>query len=677
VSLFEQDEERAAARAAALRRQLEEANYRYHALDAPTISDAEYDRLLRELIEIEEQYPELRDPSSPTQRVGAAPSSAFRAHVHRVPMLSLGNSFSLEELREFDARVKRMLRLGADAAVAYVCELKIDGLAVSMTYAEGRLVVGATRGDGTQGEDVTPNLRTIRSIPLSLRDGAPSGRVEVRGEVYLTHDEFQAVNQEREAEGLPLFANPRNAAAGSLRQLDSSITARRRLQAFFYGLGESPVTPPSQWELIRTLGEWGFRTNPHRRLCASIDEVIPFCDEWQTERAALPYEIDGVVVKVNERALQEELGAVSRSPRWATAYKYPAAEATTRIQAIQVQVGRTGALTPVAIMDPVVVAGVTVTRATLHNEDEIRRKDIRVGDTVVIRRAGEVIPEVVAVLTEKRTGAETPFVMPTKCPVCGADVERGDGEAVARCVGIACPAQVQERLRHFASRGAMDIDGLGPAHVEQLVKLGFVHDPADLYALTKEQLLTLERLAERSAQNLLDAIDRSRSRPLARLLFGLGIRHVGEHVARLLAEHFGSIERLRAASEEQLAAVPGVGPQIAASVARFFRQEETTAALEKLKAAGVLPEAAGEHEQGERPFAGMTFVFTGGLETMTRPEAEEAVRARGGVASGSVSKKTRYVVAGEGGGSKLARAQELGVPVISEAEFREMLEGAG
>jgi DNA ligase (NAD+) len=674
VSLFDRDEERARQRAEEIRRQIDEANYRYHVLDAPTISDAEYDRLLRELIELEGRYPELRDPTSPTQRVGSAPSSAFRAHRHRVPMLSLANSFSLEELREFDARVKRMLRLAPDAAVAYVCELKIDGLAVSLTYEDGRLDVGATRGDGTQGEDVTPNLRTIRSVPLSLRPGAPAGRIEVRGEVYLTHEEFRTVNREREAEGLPLFANPRNAAAGSLRQLDSSITARRRLQAFFYGLGESPVAPASQWELLTMLGEWGFRTNPYRQLCASIDEVIPFCDTWQTGRATLPYEIDGVVVKVNDRALQEELGALSRSPRWATAYKYPATEAVTRIQSIHVQVGRTGALTPVAIMDPVEVGGVTVTRATLHNEDEIRRKDIRVGDTVVIRRAGEVIPEVVAVITEKRTGEETPFDMPTKCPVCGADVERGEGEVVARCVGIACPQQIRERIRHFASRSAMDIDGLGPAHVEQLVTMGYVHDPADLYSLTKEQLLTLERLAERSAQNLLDAIDRSRGRPLARLIFGLGIRHVGEHVARLLAEHFGSIERLRAATEEELAAVPGVGPQIAASVARFFRQEETTVALEKLKAAGVLPEAPPEREEGERPFAGMTFVFTGGLESMTRPEAEEAVRARGGAASASVSKKTRYVVAGEGGGSKLARAQELGVPILSEAEFREMLE---
>jgi DNA ligase (NAD+) len=675
VSLIHDDQERVRERMRELRERLEEANYRYYVLDSPTISDVEWDQLFRELVELEEQYPELRDPDSPTQRVGTAPSTAFRAHAHRVPMLSLANAFSIEELREFDARVKRMLRLGADAQIAYMCELKIDGLAVSLTYEDRRLAVGATRGDGAQGEDVTPNLRTVRSIPLTLRNGAPRERIEVRGEVYLSHEEFRAINREREAAGLPPFANPRNAAAGSLRQLDSSITARRRLEAFFYGLGESPVAPPSQAELLEALGAWGFRTNPYRALCASIEAVIPFCSAWETRRATLPYEIDGVVVKVNERALQDELGTLSRSPRWAIAYKYPAAEATTKIVAIQVQVGRTGALTPVAIMEPVRVGGVEVTRATLHNEDEIHRKDIRVGDHVVIRRAGEVIPEVVRVLTEQRTGDETPFEMPAKCPVCGADVERGDGEAVARCVGIACPQQLRERIRHFASRAAMDIDGLGPAHVDQLVSLGYAKDPADLYFLTKEQLLTLERLAERSAQNLLNAIERSKGRPLARLIFALGIRHVGEHVARLLADHFGTIDRLRMASEEALAAVPGVGPQIAASAARFFRQNETDAALGKLKAAGVLPEApAHAADEGPRPFAGMTFVFTGGLETMTRAEAEEAVRARGGGASGSVSRKTRYVVAGEGGGSKLARAQELGVPVLTEAEFRAMLE---
>jgi DNA ligase (NAD+) len=696
LGLFEEttDQEKTAARARELREQIEHANYRYHVLDSPTLSDAEYDRLLHELVELEHRYPELVTPDSPTQRVGAAPADAFRSHIHRVPMLSLANSFSTEELRQFDARVKRMLRRPPEEPIDYVCELKIDGLAVSLTYQDRRLAVGATRGDGTQGEDVTANLRTIRAIPLQLRPEAPAGLLEVRGEVYLTHEEFRAVNRERETEGLPLFANPRNAAAGSLRQLDASITARRRLQAFFYALGAvQDGKLESQWSLLETLGAWGLRTNPYRTLCPGIEDVIRFCDEWQGKRVTLPYDIDGVVVKVNSAALQSELGAVSRSPRWAIAYKYPATQATTKILSIDVQVGRTGALTPVANMEPVEVAGVMVSRATLHNEDEIRRKDIRVGDTVVIQRAGEVIPEVVSVVLDARDGDELPFEMPTKCPVCGADVERLEGEAVARCVGIACPAQVERRIQHFASRGAMDIEGLGPAHVEQLVRLRYVQDPADLYLLTKEQLLTLDRLAEKSAQNLLDAIDRSRQRPLPRLVFGLGIRHVGEHVARLLAEHFGSIDRLQTASEEELAAVPGVGPQIAASVARFFRQDETLVALAKLRQAGVLPAAQpasmgpeGEAAAGEgtpdgrepaRSFAGMTFVFTGTMKTMKREEAEEAVRALGGAASGSVSRKTRYVIAGAEAGSKLARAQELGVTVLSEEEFRALLDQVG
>jgi DNA ligase (NAD+) len=714
-----EDLERAARRMQELRAAIEEANYRYHVLDSPTISDAEYDRLLHELIALERRFPELITPDSPTQRVGAGPAAGFRPHEHRMPMLSLDNAFSVEQLREFDARVHRGLRLAAEEPIAYVCEMKIDGLAVSLTYENRRLVVGATRGDGSRGEEVTANLRTIRSIPMQLRPAAPAGLLEVRGEVYLTHEEFRKVNAERAAQEQPLFANPRNAAAGSLRQLDSSITARRRLQAFFYGIGAFEGEPPrSQWELLEGLSEWGLRTNPHRDRCSDIEAVIAFCNDWEQRRSTLPYEIDGVVVKVDSRALQQSLGATSRGPRWAVAYKYPATEATTKITAIHVQVGRTGALTPVAIMEPVVVGGVTVSRATLHNEDEIRRKDVRIGDTVVIRRAGEVIPEVVSVILDARTEDEQPFAMPTSCPICGADVERAEGEAVARCVGIACPAQLLEHLRHFGSRAAMDIDGLGPAHVEQLVAKEFVRDPADLYFLTLEQLLTLERLAERSAGNLLAAIANSKSRPLARLIFALGIRHVGEHVARLLAAHFGSMAALQVATEEELAQVAGIGPQIAASVARFFRQSGTEAVLAKLREAGVraagdpsapcsrLPSSTGgttplpEAERGEsthvlqgspspsrgggrgegsstpQPFAGMTFVFTGAME-MPRLEAEEAVRELGGTASGSVSQRTRYVVAGEKAGSKLARAEQLGVEVISEERFRELLREAG
>jgi DNA ligase (NAD+) len=693
--------EEARARAAELREQINFHNYRYHVLDDPLISDAEYDRMMAELIELETAYSELVTADSPTQRVGAAPLDAFATHRHRVPMLSLGNCFSTDQLRQFDARVRRFLKVGEDERIDYVGELKIDGLAVSLTYEHGQLSVGATRGDGTTGEDVTQNLRTIRELPLRLQcgdrenghernpDGGGGGAqfsmlegrtgipdlVEVRGEVFLTHAEFEKVNREREERGEPLFANPRNAAAGSLRQLDPAITARRRLQPFMYAVGACEgCAITSQWSLLEMLTQWGFRTNPNRRLCASIDEVIEFCDEWERRRSTLQYDIDGVVVKVNEFALQERLGSVSRSPRWAIAYKYQPAQATTKIERIVVQVGRTGALTPVAEMTPVEVGGVTVSRATLHNEDEIRRKDIRVGDTVVIQRAGEVIPEVVRVITEARDGDETPFEMPTHCPVCGADVERPEGEAVARCVGIACPAQLERRVRHFGSREAMDIEGLGPAQVEQLVSMGLVHDPSDLFFLNKEKLLTLERMADKSAQNLLDAIQASRTRPLPRLIFALGIRHVGETVARLLAEQFGSLDAIEKADAAALAAVPGVGPEIADSVARFFRQDETKVVLEKLRQAGVeAPPVAPRVSWANSPFAGKTVVFTGTLTRMTRSEAEEMVRRLGGKSSGSVSKATSLVVAGESAGSKLAKAQDLGVPVVSEAEFLEMV----
>jgi DNA ligase (NAD+) len=671
--------EDAQSRAGELRGLISYHNHRYHVLDAPEITDAEYDRLMRELIELETAYPELVTEDSPTQRVGAAPLDAFESHEHRVPMLSLDNCFSTAALREFDGRIRRFLKLGPDVAIEYVSELKIDGLAVSLTYEQGRLAVGATRGDGTRGENVTQNLRTIRALPLQLTGDSSKvtvpSFVEVRGEVYLTHTEFRRVNQDREQRGEPPFANPRNAAAGSLRQLDPSITAGRRLQIFAYGVGACEgCLLASQWQLLELLDSWGFRTNPNRLLCGGIEEVIQFCEEWATRRAELPYDIDGVVVKVNDFALQAQLGAVSRHPRWATAYKYQPTQATTKIERIVIQVGRTGALTPVAEMTPVEVAGVVVSRATLHNEDEIRRKDIRVGDRVVIQRAGEVIPEVVRVLTEERTGTEQPFEMPRTCPVCSADVERPEGEAVARCVGIACPAQLERRIRHFASRDAMDIDGLGPAQVEQLVGMRLVQDPADLYFLTKEQLLTLERMAEKSASNLLAAIERSRGRPLSRLVFGLGIRHVGETVARLLADHFGSLEGIEAADEASLAAVPGVGSEIAASVARFFRQDETRVVLEKLQRAAVAPApTAPRAASPDSPFAGKTVVFTGALTEMTRSEAEEKVRSLGGKTSGSVSKTTSLVVAGEAAGSKRAKAEELGVPVISEAEFIGML----
>ena len=657
---------------------MEAHNYAYYVLDQPTVSDATYDAEMRELTAIETEFPELITPDSPTQRVGAAPSEAFTPHTHRVPMLSLGNAFSYEELHEFDRRVKRSLHLPAEETIEYMTELKIDGLAVSITYRNRRFAVGATRGDGYAGEDVSPNMRTIKGLPLWLQDGAPDGEVEIRGEVFLSHAEFRRINAEREERGEPVYANPRNSAAGSLRQLDSGITAKRRLQYFMYALGHlDGAGPESQSELLQKLKEWGFRTNPDSQLCTGIEEVVAFCEAWKEKRHELGYDMDGVVVKVNSLALQQELGFVSRSPRWAIAYKYPAEQAKTVITDIRNQDERTGALTPVAIMEPVEVAGVIVTRATLHNEDEIRRKDIRVGDTVLIQRAGEVIPEVVEVVTEARTGSETVFEFPRQCPVCGADVERPEGEAVARCVGIACPAQLAANVRHFASRPAMDIEGLGPAQIEQLLEKEYVKDPADLYSLTNEQLLTLERLAEKSAQNLLNAIEASKGRPLPRLIFGLGIRHVGETIARILAESFRSIDRLSEASLEELNGVQGIGPQIADSIYRFFRQDETREVLRKLREAGVLPEAEAVSEVRSQAFAGKNFVFTGSLEQLQRSEAEAKVRELGGAAGSSVTKSTTHVVAGEKAGSKLEKARQLGIPILTEQEFLDLVAASG
>ncbi len=660
----------ARTRTEALRRQIEQHNHAYYVLDQPAVSDSTYDALMRELQDLEAEFLELVTPESPTQRVGAAPSDAFVPHTHRVAMLSLANAFSPDELREWDARLKRLLGLDADQPLQYVAELKIDGLAVSLTYREGRLAVGATRGDGSVGEDVTPNLKTVRGMPLRLRDGAPAAEAEVRGEVFLTHSEFQRINQEREEQGEATYANPRNSAAGSLRQLDSGKTAHRRLQYFAYGVGALPGTPPaSQWELLETLREWGFRTNPNSRVCAGIDAVLDVVREWETQRHTLDYDTDGIVVKVNSRALQDELGQVSRSPRWAIAFKYPAEQARTVVREIRVQVGRTGALTPVAIMDPVEVGGVVVTRATLHNEDEIRRKDLRVGDTVVIQRAGEVIPEVVEVVTDVRNGEAQEWTFPAACPVCGAAVERAEGEAVARCVGLACPAQLAARLRHWGSRDAMDVEGLGPAQIEQLLARQYVRDPADLYTLTTDQLLTLERMAEKSAQNLLDAIAATRSRHPARVLFGLGIRHVGVSVARVLIQSLGNLDRLAEAELDALSAVQGVGPQIADSLHRFFRQPENQEVLRKLREAGVLAEGPAEPEARSTVLAGKNFVFTGTLTRMARSDAEALVRELGGAASSSVTRSTTHVVAGDKAGSKRDKAEKLGIPIMTEDEF--------
>ena len=664
-----------------LRQQINRANYLYYVKDQPDISDAEYDRLMKRLQALETEYPQAMTPDSPTQRVGAMPQTQFSIYQHNVPMLSLGNAFGEDELRAFDERVKRNLGMSMDEAIEYVCELKFDGLAVSLTYVNGIFTTGATRGDGYKGENITENLRTIKSIPLNIHHSRLESpkpvpeMIEVRGEVILVHDEFRRINEEREMSGEPTFANPRNAAAGSVRQLDSRITAKRNLTMFCYGVGAyEGVDFETHYDVLCTMGDWGFRVNPDVKVCSNIDEVASYINEWETKKEELPYDIDGMVVKVNSLDLQSRLGSVARSPRWAVAYKYPAHQVQTRVNNIRVQVGRTGALTPVAILEPVEVSGVIVQRATLHNEDEIRRKDVRIGDTVVVQRAGEVIPEVVEVVKEKRTGEEREFVMPKNCPVCGADVERVEGEAVSRCIGIACPAQLRETIIHFASRGAMDIDGVGPALIDQLIDRNLIHDPADLYFLKLEDFLSLERMGQKSAENAVNAIEESKNAPLSRLIYALGIRHVGERTGAILAEHFGSIERLKEASEEELARVPDVGPVVARSIATFFKQGETIEVLDKLNKARINPRVEARKESGV--FAGKSVVFTGGMNTMTRDEAGALVFKLGGSPSSSVSKNTDIVVAGDKAGSKLDKARALGVNIVSEEEFLEMVKEA-
>ncbi|UCH35979.1 MAG: NAD-dependent DNA ligase LigA [Armatimonadota bacterium] len=665
-----------AARAQELRREINHHNYRYYVLDQPEISDAGFDRLMRELERIEAAHPELITPDSPTQRVGAAPAEELGTVEHRTPMLSLGNAFGTDELVAFDRRVKRMLDMPEAAPIAYVAELKVDGLAVSLTYEGGVLTIGATRGDGVHGEDITQNLRTINTIPLRLLDAAGAPRLlEVRGEVFLSHEEFKRINDERAASGEALFANPRNAAAGSVRQLDSRITAGRNLDMIAHGLGVAEERSfETHWDRLEFLRACGFKVSPHAQVCDTVDELIVFCDHWGESKHELPYEIDGVVAKVNSAELQERLGYVSRSPRWAVAYKYPPEEATTVVRDIIVSVGRTGAMTPVAIMDPVTVSGSTVSRAVLHNEDEVRRKDVRVGDTVIIHKAGEVIPELVSVVTSKRTGKEKPFHMPKKCPVCGSDAERLPDEAVTRCTGIACPAQLKQRIFFFGSRGAMDIEGMGEVLVDQLVERGLVKDPADIYFLTQEQVASLDRMAEKSASNVIAAIEGSKRRPLNRLLRALGIPHVGGTVADVVAASFAGLEEIRKASVEELSDIEGIGPVIAESIAVFFRQEQTKVLMKKLRKAGVVPEPRAQSPPvTEGPLVGKSVVFTGELSGYTREEAEELVRRLGGRATSSVSKKTDYVVVGENPGSKHDKAQQLGVTILDEDGFRRLV----
>jgi DNA ligase (NAD+) len=663
------------ARLEELRRQIRHHNDRYYVLDSPEISDAEYDALLRELIALEAERPDLVTPDSPTQRVGAAPLAEFGTARHRVPMLSLADAFDAEELRAFDERIKRMLRVEPADQIEYICELKFDGLAVSLTYRNGALVSGATRGDGQSGEDITPNLRTIHTIPLRLLVETPPSFIEARGEVLLTRPEFQRINHEREDRGEPRFANPRNAAAGSVRQLDSSITARRRLEMYAWGVGAAEgVAHATHWEWLRYLRQAGFPVSEHTQVCRGIGEVLRFCDTWERRREELDYEIDGVVVKVNAIEVQDRLGQVARSPRWAIAYKYPPEQAITTVRDIIIQVGRTGTLTPVAVMAPVQIRGVTVERATLHNEDEIHRKDVRIGDTVVVQRAGEVIPEVVSVVESKRTGDEKPFAMPKVCPECGEPVIRPEGEAATRCTNNLCPAQVKRSIVHFASRGGMDIEHVGPALVDAVVEAGLVRDPGDLYALTKGQLIGLERMADKSAQNALNAIAASKDRPLQRLIYALGIRHTGEHVAAVLAQRFASLRELRQASPEELSAIPEIGPVIAESIANYFSHPQTEALLQKLAAAGIDPQAERTAPPADQPLAGKIFVFTGTMEGMTREEAEARVARLGGRATSSVSKKTDYVVVGADPGSKAARAGKLGVATLTEEEFLKLIQ---
>lgn len=652
-----------------LRSAIREHNYRYYVMDDPIISDAEYDALMRELTALEEAHPELITPDSPTQRVGSEPSPGFAPVVHGEPLLSLANVFSFEELDAFRERVEKQV----GRAVSFVCELKIDGLSVSLDYESGVFVRGATRGDGHTGEDVTANLRTVRSLPLRLNEPVT---INVRGEVFINRKDFLAFNEERQRAGESPFANPRNAAAGSLRQLDPRMTAKRPLDVFLFAV-ESRLHSQvkTQAEALEYLRGLGLRVNPHFRLCTSFDQVFEYIRTWEEKRSSLPYEIDGIVIKVNEFELQHALGTTARSPRWAVAYKFPAQQVITRVLNIVVQVGRTGALTPLAELEPVTVAGSTVSRATLHNEDIVRSRDIRIGDYVVLQKAGDVIPEIVRSLEERRDGSEVVFKMPEHCPSCGERVVREPGEAVVRCINNQCPAQRLERLVHFASKGALDIEGLGPAIVGQLLEKGLVRTPADFYRLKKEDLLSLERFGEKSADNLLAAIEESRNQPMARVLYGLGIRFVGEEAAREVAQAVGSFQNLMKLGKEELLAIPTVGEKIAQSILNFFSLPENTALVQELLDLG-LAKTQGE-QAAEQVLAGLTFVVTGRLEGFTRSGIEEFLRSLGANVSSSVSRRTDYLVAGPGGGSKLQKAEELGVPVLSEQELLDFLAERG
>jgi DNA ligase (NAD+) len=659
-----------------LREEIQRHEDLYYLQDNPQISDREYDALIEKLRQLEEKNPKFISPDSPTQRVGGRPAEGFPEFVHRRPMLSLDNSYNIDELRAFDERCRK---LADGAALEYVAELKIDGLSLSTHYQDGLFVRGVTRGDGSRGEDVTANVRTIRSVPLKLRaKSSPGPEIEVRGEAYLSRKVFERINAEREEEGEPRFANPRNAAAGAIRQLDPAMVEKRRLEMFAYDLLAGERKPfATHWEALNWMESAGFRINPNRRLCKSIDQVIDFCNAMESKRDDLGYEIDGLVVKVNSTALQDEFGATGKAPRWAIAYKYAARQATTKVNGIIVQIGRTGALTPVAVLEPVQLGGVTVSRSTLHNEDEIERLGLRIGDWVLIERGGDVIPKVVKVIESKRTGKEKKFKMPVQCPVCGGRVSRPEGEALSRCVAADCPAQLIGRLLHYASRRAMRIEGLGYALAEQLIARKMVSDVADLYDLREEGLSSLERMAAKSAANLLSQIEASKSRDLWHLIYGLGIRHVGERTAAILARQFGSLEMLGRASVEELDEVHEIGLTMAQSIRDWFDDPGNQELCRRLRAAGVRTESEKQSgaaaNGGDQRFGGKQFVLTGSLPGMTRNEARALIESRGGRVTSSVSKKTDFVLAGAEPGSKLDKAVQLDVPIIDEAEFKKML----
>lgn len=663
-------------------------NHRYHVMDAPEISDAEYDRLFKRLADLEKEHPELVTPDSPTQKVGASPRETFSPVRHRMPMLSLENCFGDQDLMEFDRRIKRLLKDETD--IEYAVEPKIDGLAVELIYEKGALITGGTRGDGVVGENITQNVKTIISIPITMTPLKDSPDIpdllEVRGEVYMETTAFEKLNRQRLQKGLPAFANPRNAAAGSLRQLDHRVTAKRRLDMFCYGVGSVPENGfKTYYELMTALQMWGFRVNrPHIKVCRNIDEVIACCTELEESRSEFPFEIDGAVIKVNRLDLQDRLGWKSRSPRWAMARKFKAVQEITRIQDIQVQVGRTGALTPVAILEPVLVGGVMVKRATLHNQDEIEKKDIRVGDFVIVQRAGDVIPEVVSVIKSKRTGGERSFVMPTQCPVCSGPIKKNPGEKVLRCANPDCPAQVRGSLKHFVSKGAMDIDGLGEKIMNQLIDRGMVADEADIYQLKYEDLVQLDKIEKKSAENLLAAIQKSKRTTLSRFIYAMGIRHVGEHVAELLARGFRDIRSLMAAGEEDLVfqkgakdgqdqGVKGVGPEIGRSVVTFFEEESNQEVIQRLLDAGIELESPWE-TAAVSDISGKSFVLTGTLSTMTRSEAKEKIQGWGGTVAGNVSSGTDYLVTGKDPGSKLEKARELEITILDEDAFLRLAE---